>query len=189
MTTYKSLKSLCESLGMSFYETPELSDQELNIIPEDADKHHNHILSGFPHSEETKILLSEIAKNRPSPSDETRKKLAEASRNRKMKESTREKLKLLKTGSKHSEETKIKLSESAKKRLQHPMQGKLHSEETKIRMSESAKKRERVHSEETLEKWRQARLGKPSPMSEEARKRISEAVRLSNIRRKKEGKV
>ena len=140
MTTYKLLKSLCESFDMSFYEIPELSDQELNIIPEDADKHYVGMVSGFPHSEETKLLMSEIAK----------------------------------------------------KRIKHPRQGKIHSQESKIKMSESAKKRDRLYSEETIEKWRQARLGKPSPMSQEARKKLSEAIIQSNKRRaklNKEGKV
>tara|TARA_R110000868_G_scaffold271530_1_gene530910 strand:+ start:42 stop:470 length:429 start_codon:yes stop_codon:yes gene_type:complete len=142
MTTYKSLKTLCESFGMSFYEIPELSDQELNIIPEDASKHGNDFVAVHdqPHSLETKRLLSEIAK----------------------------------------------------KRIKHSMQGKTHSEEAKKKMSDSAKKRERSYSEETIEKWRQARLGKPSPMSQEARKKLSEAIIQSNKRRaklNKEGKV
>jgi hypothetical protein len=189
MTTYKSLKSLCESFDVSFYEIPELSDQELNKTPEDATQTGPVGLPGFLHTEETKQLMSELAKRRPPPSAETRAKLATASKNRVMKNETREKLRNNMKGFVHSEETKKKISMAAKNRTKQPMAGATHTEETKKKMSESAKKRERLYSEETLEKWRQARLGKPSPMSEEARKRISEAVRLSNIRRKKEGKV
>ena len=59
------------------------------------------------------------------------------------------------TGRNHSEETKQKISESRKGILlgkNHPMFGKNHSEETKQKISES--RLGRLHSEETLQKFR-----------------------------------
>lgn len=162
MTTYKSLKSLCESLDMPFYEIPELSDQEQNVIPEDADKHYNHV-SGFPHSEETKELLRQINTGRKkSPetiekmriakknmSEETKKKIGIASSTRRHSEDSRKKMSLVQKGRKVSEETRKKLSDANKKRppLSDATKQKMSvakknvSEETRLKYSMAAKKR------------------------------------------------
>lgn len=138
MTTYKSLKSLCESLGMSFYEIPELSDQELNIIPEEAGLHG--LPTGFPHTEEAKALIKE-ARARQVFSEETRKRMSEAQ-----------------LGRKHSAETIAKMVVAGKKRIQKPC-----SEETRKKMSEVRKGKPK--SDQMRKKLSAATKGKPKSES------------------------
>ncbi len=80
-----------------------------------------------PISEETKQKMSESAKNRPPVSNETKKKLSESGTGRKFSEETRKKLSESSTGRKHSEETRKKLSENQK--------GRKHSEESRKRLA------------------------------------------------------
>ena len=79
--------------------------------------------------------------------DETKKKISEAKKGKKMKpfsDEHKRKLSEANKGKKLSEETKIKLSEAKK--------GKKHSEETKKKMSEA--KKGKKHSEESINKMR-----------------------------------
>ena len=138
MTTYKSLKTLCESFGMSFYEIPELSDQELNIIPEEASIHG--LPTGFPHTEEAKVLIRE-ARARQVFSEETRKRMSESQK-----------------GRKHAAETIVKMIEAGKRRIQKPC-----SEETRKKMSEV--RRGKPKSEQMRERLSAATKGKPKPES------------------------
>ena len=92
-------------------------------------------------------------------SDETRKKLSEASRKQK--------------GCTRSEETRRKMSEAKK--------GTTHSEESKRKMSEA--KRGKTHSEESKRKMSEAKIGrKRKPFSEEHRRKLSEAARKKEPR-------
>lgn len=75
---------------------------------------------GFKHSDETKRKMSEAWKNR-TISEETKKKIGDANR-----------------GKKHSEESRRKMSESRKGR-KSPMLGKKHSKETLLKLSKSHK--------------------------------------------------
>ena len=111
MTTYKSLKSLCESLDMPFYEIPELSDQELNITPEFESNTRTGGFEGFFHSEETKKHMSEQRKGRVF-TDEWRSKMSATRKGKTLKEST-----------------KKRMSESVTGR-NNPFYGKKHSQET-----------------------------------------------------------
>lgn len=100
--------------------------------------------------EEAKIALSKLASKRfkgennpwygKHPSEGTREKMKESSRERWSRPEEIEKARKSK-----SEETRRKLSESAKARFKnsqnHPWLGRHHSEETRNKMSESAKKR------------------------------------------------
>lgn len=67
-------------------------------------------LKGRPKSEETKRKLREAARNRGPVSVETRKKQSETRRGRKFTEEHKQKLALASTGRRHSAETKAKLS-------------------------------------------------------------------------------
>ena len=94
-------------------------------------------VSGFIHSEKTKIKMSEARKGEKSPnygktfSEETRRKLSDAQK-----------------GRTHSEETKIKMSETRK--------GKTFSEEHRRKLSEANKN----PSEETRRKLSEASKGR-----------------------------
>lgn len=106
-----------------------------------------------PLSEEHKLKIS---KGCTGPSDETRRKIGIASKNRKRKP--------------HSEETRIKISKSK--------EGKPLSEEHKAKMSELMKGERnafygKTHSEETRKKWSVIRKGRP--LTEETRRKMSEA--------------
>ena len=113
-------------------------------------------VSGFIHSEKTKIKMSEARKGEKNYnygktfSEETRRKLSDAQK-----------------GRTHSEETKIKMSE-AKKGENHYLYGKTHSEETKIKMSETQKGK--TFSEEHRRKLSEANKNP----SEETRRKLSE---------------
>lgn len=106
-----------------------------------------------PHSEETKAKISagnkgkvrspEVCRKlserkRLPPSDETRRKMADASRGRVASKETREKLALANTGKKHSAETRAKLSMAHAGTTRKPL-----SEETKARISAANSGRKR----------------------------------------------
>jgi len=94
-------------------------------------------------------------------SDETRRKLSEASKGRKHTEETRRKMCEAQKGKKHTEETRRKLSEAAKNK----------SAEHRRKLSEAAKGRKL--SDETKRKLSEINRGKK--LSDEHRRKISEA--------------
>ena len=102
--------------------------------------------SGFIHSEETKIKLSESHKGEKNHnysknfSEEYRRKISESGKGRTHSEETKIKMSEARKGKTFSEETKIKMSE-VRKGENHYLYGKTHSEETKIKMSETRKGR------------------------------------------------
>ena len=93
--------------------------------------------SGWKCSEETRKKLSEAKKGRPGywlgkhVSDETRRKVSEHHKGKRLSEETRKKISEANKSRRHSEETKKKMSEANK--------GKHHSEETKRKISEAKK--------------------------------------------------
>ena len=144
MNTYNSSKSLCESLGVSFYETPELSDQELNKIPENITISNWCDGFNYSHSEETKRKMSESQKRRIRDplrkplSKEARQKISETHKGKSKSAETKAKMALAKLGKargSHSEEHKAKLSKALKGRP-----GKPFTEEHKAKISKSLKK-------------------------------------------------
>lgn len=84
---------------------------------------------GTKHTKEAREKMSKSLKGLPAwnkglkYSDETKRKIGEASRGRKTF-----------LGKKHTEKTKQKMSEIAKNRKSHPMKGKKHTEEAKEKM-------------------------------------------------------
>ena len=132
-------------------------------------------LSGCPVSEETRKKLSESHKGKQTwckgrhLSEETKRKIGEASRGRKQSEETKRKISESKKGEKHplygkhpSEETRKKLSEARKGEKNH-FYGKHHTEETRKKLSEANKGKKQ--SEETIlkrtEKTRNGKCSKP----------------------------
>ena len=103
------------------------------------------------------------------PSAETRRKISEAQKGKKLSAEHRRKISEAHKGSTHSEETRCKISEAKK--------GKPRSEETRRKLSEANKgKKNGPHSAETRRKISEAHRG--SPRSAENRRKISEARRL-----------
>ena len=113
-------------------------------------------------------------------SEETKRKIGEASKGRKLSEEHKRKLLEAKKGNKLSEETKRKMSE-AKKNMSEETKRKIgeaskgrntgpKSEEHKRRLSEAARKRKPT-SEETKRKMSEAKKN----MSEETKRKMSEA--------------
>jgi hypothetical protein len=100
--------------------------------------------SGFIHSEETKIKLSEAHKGEKNHnygknfSEEHRRKISEAHKGRTHSEESRRNMSEAHKGKTFSEEHKRKISE-VKKGENHYLYGKTHSEETKIKMSKTRK--------------------------------------------------
>ena len=107
--------------------------------------------SGIIPSEETRKKMSEAQKNRAPRSEETRKKISEAQKNR----------------APYSKETRKKISDAHKN----------ISEETRKKMSDSAKNRA-PHSKETRKKISDAQIGKKrAPYSKETRKKMSDSAK------------
>jgi len=109
-------------------------------------------------------------------SEETRKKMSEASRN--ISEETRKKRSVALTGRKHTEQSKRKISE-AKRNI---------SEETRKKISEAAK--DRMSSKEARKKISEALTGRK--LSQETKKKISQAnigKKLSEEHKKKLSEV
>ena len=125
MNTYSTLQSLCEALGMRFYEIPECSDQEIQsqIIPEENTPAP---FKGQKHTEESRELMR-VANLGKVLSDETRAKMSAA---RKGTSGF--------SGKKHSEETLAKIRKA--KAGNTAFLGKKHTPETLAKISESRKK-------------------------------------------------
>jgi hypothetical protein len=127
-------------------------------------------VSGFIHSEETKIKLSEVHKGEKNHnygktlSEETRRKLSEAHKGKTLSEESRRNMSEAHKGKTFSEEHKRKMSEVRKGK-----KGKTHSEETKIKMSKTRKGK--TFSEEHKRKISE---GKKNP-SEETRRKMGDA--------------
>jgi len=123
---------------------------------------------------------------RTTISDETRRKMSEASKGRKMSEANRQKLIERNKGNKYGlgkhPNLGKKLTEEHKKKIS-PV-GRIHTEETKKKISESAKGKRNalgsVRSEETKKKISEAHKGKK--FSEEHKQKLKDAW----IRRKQE---
>ena len=122
---------------------------------------------GSKRSVETRELLSEIAKNRPSPTAETRLKIANKLRghNQSQEQIEKRRRNSPKKHKPHTEESKRKMSESAKKKP--PM-----TEETKRKMSQSLKGRKLSQEQIDFLKSRPVH-----PISEETRKKMSDSSR------------
>lgn len=90
---------------------------------------------GRKHSDETKKLISEILRDREPISDETREKLSNSSKGRKLTEETKEKLRIINTGKKLTdsakEERKLKMGV-----YEPPNKGIPMSVEQRIKLSE-----------------------------------------------------
>lgn len=124
----------------------------------------------YNHSEETKKKIGEASKGRRH-TEETKRKMSEAQKGKRTGEENHN------YGKPRSEETKRKISEANKGKPSHN-KGKSPSEETKRKLSEANKGKH--HTEESRKKMSEARKGKTSPMkgvklSEETKKKISEA--------------
>lgn len=132
--------------------------------------------------------LSEDHKRKLSrtPSEETRRKLSEANKGKKLTDEQKNHLRLVNTGKTHSEETKRKMSESHKgipmseenkermrqrKGVKNPMFGQSHSDDAKEKISKAQKGK--IVSEETKRKMSMAAKGRTK--SEEAKKKMSES--------------
>ena len=124
----------------------------------------NNSFYGKKHTEETKRKMRMVAKNRPTISEDTRKKLSKANK-----------------GRKHSEESKRKISEVNK--------GHFTSEETRRKIGEANrgyvpwnKNKTGVFSKEALKKMSEAQKGKPSGMkgkrhTKESKRKMSKSLK------------
>lgn len=139
-------------------------DRGYNLCKSSCDR------TGLILSEETKIKMKQSRVGRIL-SDEHKKNIGNASRGRLHSKETKDKMSESRLGKKQSEETK------EKRRLSSI--GRLHSDETKEKMRKpksdefKEKMRNRKHTEDSKEKIRQAKLGKPLP--EEHKEKIRQA--------------
>lgn len=121
---------------------------------------------GKKFSEEQKKKISKALKNRIF-SEEHKRKLSEANKGKKQSEEHRRKSSEVRKGKSLSKETKEKISESNRGKnnpmygkfgKNHPAYGKNHSKESREKRSKSLKGR--VYSKETIEKMKQSKKGK-----------------------------
>lgn len=117
-------------------------------------------------SEETKRRISEGNKGKKI-SEEAKEKLSKALKGRKFSEETRLKMSESRKGKKRSKETRIKISESSKgkiitkaqrEKISKANKGRKHTEESRVKMSES--KKGIKLSEEHIRKLSEAKRGK-----------------------------
>jgi group I intron endonuclease len=127
-------------------------------------------ISGFTHSEETRRKISEAHKEK-NISEETRKKLSELNKGKHLSEETKKKIGDSHKGEKHWNFGKHPSEETLKK-MRDAKKGKHISEETRRKMSESNKGK--TKSEETCKKLSEANKGKPP--SEETLKKVRKKV-------------
>jgi len=170
-------------------------------------------MQGRKHSEETKKAMSKTRLGR-TVSEETRVKMGEASKKRnhpKWSEERKEEARIRMSGEnnpfygrKHSEEAKRRISELAagkprnvgrrlsdetKRRISEAKIGKKMSDEARRHMSGGQKGRK--HTEETRKRMSESRMGErnPSfgrPISEETKRRLSDASKRQWAKRKAE---
>jgi hypothetical protein len=128
--TYIFSQSLCETLGIEFVENPDISDQELNKIPEDAKisgiicpafpimygKDHPHYGKRRPDDVRAKISKSRSGQSLSSWTEDRRRKTVSSLKGRKPSAATMEAAMRAQLGSKRSEETKQKMREAQNKR-------------------------------------------------------------------------
>lgn len=128
--TYTFTQSLCETLGIEYTENPNLSDQELDKIPDDAKlsgiigpsfpimygKDHPHYGKCRPDSVRAKISSSRKGQSLSPWTEERRLKTVASLKGRKQPKEVIEAARLARLGSKHSEETKQKMKDSQNKR-------------------------------------------------------------------------
>lgn len=124
--------------------------------------------SGTIHTEESRRHMSDAAKEcaKRGVSDETRRKIGEASHQRVVLDETRKKISARNRERKHTLETRVKMSESAKKRG--------FTQEHRDHLKEARLRSEYNVSDETREKLSAARRG--CKASEETRQRMREAA-------------
>lgn len=124
-----------------------ITDATIEQIIEDWDDSIFH--QGHPHSEETKKKIGEKSKGRKM-SEETKRRISEAEKGKHNSEEAKRKMSEAKKGKTFSDEHKRKLAESHKgkrqseehkRKLSESRKGKHRSEETKRKMSEAAKGR------------------------------------------------
>lgn len=106
-------------------------------------------------------------------SEETRRKMSESKKGRKLSTANREAIRKANTGRKCTPETRAKISAANKGKIRPEQRGKIRSQESRLRMSESAKGK--ILSEETRKKIGAA--GKRRFQDPEARKRLSQTVK------------
>ena len=123
---------------------------------------------GKHHSEETKKKISEANKGR-KVSEETREKLSKAGKGRKVSEEHKKRISKANKDRKHNEEERKKQSEAQK--------GRKVSEETREKLSKAGKGKH--HSEETKKKISEANKG--NKLSEEAKKKLSEVKKGKKV--------
>ena len=123
--------------------------------------------SGMHHSEETKQKISETEKGKKI-SEETKRKLSESCKGRKLSEEAKQKISEANKGKKSSEDKKQKISEANK--------GRKLSEEHKKKISETKKGKE--HSEEHNKKISESMKGKNKgkKLSEERKQKMNKKV-------------
>ncbi len=128
---------------------------------------------GFKHSDETKTLISQILRERPLASAETRAKLSAAKSGHEVSGETRELLRQANVGKKHTEESKEKmrgprgpLSDERKQAMSDRMKGTNPIGLTRNKPGHEV-------TPETLEKMRQANLGKKA--SDATRQKMSKS--------------
>lgn len=141
-------------------------------MPEDLKEKLRIINTGKKHTDEAKELISQSSLNR---SDEISKQMSELNKGnkynvgKKLKDSTKEKLRIKSTGRKHTEESKKKMSEKQKGE-NNPMFGKSPSKSTRIKLSQANLGKK--HTEETKAKMRKAKKLSLARIEEEKRMMI-----------------
>ncbi len=119
---------------------------------------------GRIHTDETLQRMSEVQKNRPPISEETRQRMSEAKSGRKHTDVARQRMSEGQKGRKHSDATRQKIGEAHK--------GKTVSDESRCRISEARKNRPPI-SEETRKRMSDSSKGRT--FTEEHKRKISES--------------
>lgn len=135
---------------------------------------------GAKHSDESRLKMSRTAKTRPPVSDETRKKLSQAGRGRRVGAETRQKIGRANSGKVRSDELRRRISATNKgRRLSKQHRSKisegLQNRSPEAKAITSAKMSAKTVSNETRAKLSAAKIGKS--VSHEVREKISAANR------------
>lgn len=156
---------ICETLEEMWEKEKELIKEYDTTNPEhgyNCSTGGEYTMTGFHHTDKTKIKMSETAKNRPPFTEEHKRKISEHLKGRTLTEEHRRNIGNAGKGRHHTEEVKRKISESnkgktmapfteehrrkiseANKGDKHPMYGKHHTEDARRKMSESNKGKSR----------------------------------------------